>query len=108
MGTVPVRRKNRAEAADGPQTFRSPTAIIIWYVWLLFAAANLIDLAVQGRDHLALVATALLLLATGVAYVTTQRPRILADQAGVTVRNPLRDHHAGWATVTTVDLADLL
>ena len=108
MGSVPVGRKKRADAADGPQTFRSPTAVIVWWVWLLFAAANLIDLAVQGRDHVSLVAAAILVLATGVAYVTAQRPRIVADSAGVTVVNPLRDHHIGWAGVTKVDLADLL
>ncbi|HLK73858.1 MAG TPA: PH domain-containing protein [Streptosporangiaceae bacterium] len=108
MGTVPVGRKQRAEAAGGPQVFRSPTAIIVWWVWVLFAAANLIDLAVQGRDHTAVVAAAILVLATGVAYVTAQRPRIIADTSGVTVVNPLRDHHVGWAAVSNVDLADLL
>jgi len=108
MGSVPVGRKKRADITGGPQTFRSPTAVVVWWVWLLFAAANLIDLAVQGRDHLSLVAAAILVLATGVAYVTAQRPRIVADSAGITVVNPLRDHHAGWAGVTKVDLADLL
>ena len=108
MGSVPVGRKKRADVTGGPQTFRSPTAVVIWWVWLLFAAANLIDLAVQGRDHLSLVAAAILVLATGVAYVTAQRPRIVADSAGITVVNPLRDHHVGWAGVTKVDLADLL
>jgi Bacterial PH domain len=110
MGTVPVGRKSkrRAEAAGGPQVFRSPTAVVVWWVWLLFAAANLVDLAVQGRDHLSLVAAAIVVLATGIAYVTAQRPRIIADSAGITVVNPLRDHHVGWAGVTQVDLADLL
>jgi hypothetical protein len=108
MGTVPVGRKKRADVAGGPQTFRSPTAMVVWWVWLLFAAANLIDLAVQGRDHLSLVAAAILLLATGVAYVTAQRPRIIADTSGLTVVNPLRDHHVGWARVSRVDLVDLL
>ena len=108
MGSVPVGRKKRDDAAGGPQTFRSPTAVIVWWVWLLFAAANLVDLAVQGRDHVSLVAAAILVLATGVAYVTAQRPRIVADSAGVTVVNPLRDHHIGWAGVTNVDLVDLL
>jgi Bacterial PH domain len=108
MGTVPVGREKRAAAAVGPQVFRSPTAIIIWWVWLLFAVANLIDLAVQGRDHLSLVAAAILVLATGVAYVIAERPRIIADSAGITVANPLRDYHIGWAGVTRVDLADLL
>jgi hypothetical protein len=108
MGSVPVGRKKRADAVGGPQTFRSPTAVVVWWVWLLFAAANLVDLAVRGRDHISLVAAAILVLATGVAYVTAQRPRIIADSAGVTVVNPLRDHHIGWAGVTKVDLADLL
>ena len=77
-------------------------------VWLLFAGANWVDLAVQGRDHTSAVAAALLLLATGCAYVTAQRPRLIADDAGITIRNPLRDHRIGWAGVTKVDLADLL
>jgi PH (Pleckstrin Homology) domain-containing protein len=93
---------------EKPQIFRSPTAVVVWVVWLLFAVANWIDLAVQGRDHLSVVAAAVLLLATGVVYVTAQRPRIIADDAGVTVRNPLRDHRIGWAGVAQVDLVDLL
>ena len=80
----------------------------VWWVWLLFAAANWIDLAVQGRDKESLVAAAILLLATGVAYDTAQRPRIIADDTGVTIRNPLRDHRVGWACVTKIDLADVL
>jgi Bacterial PH domain len=108
MGTVPVGRKKRAEATGGPQVFRSPTAVMIWWVWVLFAVGNLIDLAVQGRDRLSLVAAAILVLVTGIAYVTAQRPRVIADTAGITIVNPLRDHHIGWAGVTQVDLADLL
>jgi hypothetical protein len=108
MGTVPVGRKKRAEATGGPQVFRSATAILVWWVWVLFAVANLIDLAVQGRDRLSLVAAAILVLATGIAYVTAQRPRVIADTAGITIVNPLCDHHIGWAGVTKVDLADLL
>jgi hypothetical protein len=108
MGSVPVGRKKRADATTGPQTFRSPTAVIVWWVWVLFAAGNLVDLAVQGRDHISLVAAAILVLATGVAYVTAQRPRIIADSAGITIVNPLRDYHIGWAGVTQVDVADLL
>jgi Bacterial PH domain len=93
---------------EKPQIFRSPTAVVVWVVWLLFAVGNWIDLAVQGRDHTSVVAAAVLLLATGAAYVTAQRPRIIADEAGVTVRNPLRDHRIGWAGVAEVDLVDLL
>src|SRR6516162_5580965 len=103
MGSVPVGRKKRADAADGPQTFRSPTAVIVWWVWLLFAAANLIDLAVQGRDHVSLVAAAILVLATGVAYSPAQGPRIAADSTGVPAVTPPRDHHIGGVGVTNFD-----
>jgi hypothetical protein len=102
------RGRNRGSTDSAVQTFRSPTALVVWVVWLLFAAANWVDLAVQGRDHISAVAAALLLLATGFAYVAAQRPRIIADDAGITVRNPLRDHRIGWAGVTEVDLVDLL
>jgi Bacterial PH domain len=108
VGIGPKRRDKGAGAAGGSQTFRSPTAMVIWWIWLLFAAANLVDLAVQGRDHVSLIAAATLLLVTGVAYVTAQRPRLTADDAGVTIKNPLLDHHIGWSGVTEVDLADLL
>jgi len=91
-----------------PQTFRSPTALVVWVVWLLFAVGNWIDLAVQGRDHASVVAAAILLLATGVAYVTAQRPRVIVDDAGMTVRNPVRDHRISWSAITDVDLMDLL
>ena len=90
------------------QTYRSATAPVVWVVWLLFAVGNWIDLAVQGRDHTSAIAAAILLLVTGIAYDTAQRPRIIADDAGVTVRNPLRDHQIAWASVTKVDLTDLL
>jgi Bacterial PH domain len=93
---------------EKPVTFRSPTAVVVWVVVLLFVVGNWIDLAVQGRDHLSVVAAAVLLLGAGVAYVTAQRPRIIADDAGVTVRNPLRDHRIGWAGVADVDLVDVL
>ena len=73
-----------AAASDGEgrqrsrprQVFRSPAAVAIWWLWVLFAVGNLIDLAVQGRDHLSLVAAFILLFVTGVVYVTAQRPRV--------------------------------
>ncbi len=100
--------KATPEDVVGPQTFRSVTAVIVWWVWVLFAVGNLIDLAVQGRDHLAVVAAAILLLATGVAYVAAERPRVISADEGITVRNPLRDHQVPWRLVSKVDLADLL
>jgi PH (Pleckstrin Homology) domain-containing protein len=98
----------KAFAEGGKQAFRSPFAVAIWWLWVLFALGNLIDLAVQGRDHLSLVAAFVLLLVTGVVYAAAQRPRIVADDDGLTVANPLRDHRIGWAAVSAVDATDLL
>lgn len=91
-----------------PDTYRSPLAVLAWWVWLAFAAANLIDIAVQGRDHLSAVAAATLVLITGIVYVAAQRPRVLAAADGIVIRNPLRDHRVPWPAVTDVDLRDLL
>lgn len=90
------------------QTYRSPFAVLFWWIWVLFAAGNLIDLAVQGRDHLSVVAAFILVLVTGVMYATAQRPRIIATDDGLTITNPLRDHQIDWAAVTGVDATELL
>lgn len=96
------------ERSTESQTFRSVAAVIAWWLWALFALGNLIDLAVQGRDHLALVAAAILLMVTGVAYITALRPRVIASEEGIAVVNPLRDHRVPWVLVEQVDLASLL
>ncbi|HXL94839.1 MAG TPA: PH domain-containing protein [Streptosporangiaceae bacterium] len=95
-------------AVSETQTFRSVTALIVWWVWVLFAVGNLVDLAVQGHDHLSLVAAGILIMITGVAYVAAWRPRIIAAADGVTIRNPLRDHRIPWRNVEKADLADLV
>ncbi len=92
----------------GREVFRSPAAVVIWWLWVLFAVGNLIDLAVQGRDHLALVAAFILLFITGVVYVTACRPRVIIDAHGVTVVNPLADYQVGWAAVASADATELL
>lgn len=98
----------KEEDPDGREVFRSVGATVVWWVWLLFAAGNLIDLAVQGRDHLSLVGAFILLFVTGLVYVAARRPRVIADADGLTIANPLRDHQVGWAAVAGVDPTDLL
>ena len=96
-----------ADAGDR-EVFRSPAAAAIWWLWVLFAVGNLVDLAVQGRDHLSVDAAFILLLVTGVAYVTARRPRVIIDADGVTVVNPVGDHRVGWATIAAADATELL
>jgi Bacterial PH domain len=93
---------------DGRQVFRSVGAVVVWWVWVLFAVGNLIDLAVQGRDHLSLVAAFILLFVTGIVYITALRPRLIADDDGLLIANPVRDHRVGWAAVAGADPTDLL
>jgi hypothetical protein len=88
--------------------FRSPFAVTLWWLWALFALANLIDLAVQGRDRFSLEAAAGLLALTGVTYITALRPRVVAGQARLTVVNPLRVHRIDWLSVTAVDATELV
>jgi hypothetical protein len=104
----PARAPGPASDGAGPLTFRSPFAVGIWWVWLVFALANLIDLAVQGRDHFSVVAAFILLLVTGVVYTTAHRPRIIAGADRLTIVNPLREHQIGWAAVTAVEATDLV
>jgi hypothetical protein len=93
---------------ESREVLRSPGAIIVWWIWALFAAGNLTDLAVQGRDHLSLVAAFILLFVTGIVYVTAKRPRIVAAASGLTITNPVRDHQVPWAAVVGADATDLL
>jgi Bacterial PH domain len=92
----------------GREVFRSPAAAAIWWLWVLFAAGNLVDLVVQGRDHLSLVAAFILVFITGVVYVTARRPRVIIDADGVTVVNPVGDHRVGWPAVVAADATELL
>ena len=106
----PGAAKARGEVTQGPppETYRSPLALMVWWVWLAFAVANLIDIAVQGRDRLSLEAAAALVLVTGIMYVGALRPRVIATARGIVVRNPLRDHRVPWTSVSSVDVRDLL
>ncbi len=96
---------SRQERRDDRQVYRTAGPVVLWWGWLVFAVAALIALAVQGRDHAAAVTAALLVAITGFAYACALRPRIVADSAGITVVNPLREHILPWAAVSQVDLA---
>lgn len=88
------------------QVFRRGAPVAIWWIWLVFAVANVADLAIQVHTHFAAVVAAILITVTGVAYACGLRPRVIADDAGITVRNPLRDHQVPWGAVERVDVRD--
>jgi hypothetical protein len=96
-----------ADAAFGQaKTFRLPGAVVVWWIWVVFAAANIIDLAVDGRDHTGVLITLALVLITGLVYACALRPRIVTDAEGLTMHNPFRDHRVPWGSVVRVDLRE--
>ena len=88
------------------QEFRGAGSVVLWWAWLVFAVASLVALAVEGRDHSAAVAAILVVAITGVAYGCALWPRIVADENGISVLNPLRVHTVPWAAVTKVDMVN--
>ena len=97
---------DQAVKSGQSKVFRLPGAIVAWWAWVIFAAANLIDLAIQGRSHTAAEIAVALAGITGVVYACALRPRVVADPGGITVVNPLRDHRVPWGSVTGVDLGE--
>ena len=102
------QRPPKKDPAADREVFRSPGSFVLSWLWLLIAVAVLIDLAVQGRNHAALIAVAVVLAVSGIVYVCAWRPRIIADSGGITVVNPLRDHRVPWGSVAQVDVVTAL
>ena len=96
------------DQAGSREVFRSTGSVILWWAWIVIAIALLADVAVQGSGRLAAVAVVLVAAVTGVMYGCALRPRVVADAAGITVENPLRDHLVRWGAVTKVDAVNAL
>jgi hypothetical protein len=92
------------KSVSGRDVYRSPGGVILWWAWVVLAAVVLADVAVQGRDHLSLVAAALTLAITGIVYACALWPRVVADADGVTVLNPVREYRVPWGAVDRVDI----
>jgi Bacterial PH domain len=107
-GTKPGPAPKRAQPVRPPDVYRSIGALVVWWVWVVFAAANLVDLAIQGHDHFAAMVAAVLVLITGITYIAAFRPRVVAGDENLMIKNPLRDHHVPWSCVESLDLRDSL
>jgi hypothetical protein len=91
-----------------PRVFRSTPSFVLGWVWMAFAAAFLVDTAVRGRDVASAIAAGSLLLGAGVAYVIGLRPRVVADEEGVRLHNPLRDVWLSWSEVDKIETTDVI
>jgi Bacterial PH domain len=105
-GPLPGTQRPWKVTADGRTVFRRATPLILWWAWVAFAIFNLVQVIVPDHDYFSIELVAGLLAVTGVAYATTLRPRVIADEDGILVRNPLRDHLIGWGGVNGVYLGD--
>lgn len=101
-------QRKTLSATGGREVFRLAPPVVFWWVWVVFALANLADLAVQGAPsaRYTVVITAILLTVTGLAYVLALRPKVVASEAGITVVNPFRVHQIPWGAIQAVDTGD--
>jgi hypothetical protein len=90
----------------GKVVFRHSTPLVLWWIWVAFAVANFIDVAIADPGLTVLKVAAGLLAVTGIAYATTLHSRVESDDEGVTVFNPLRHHRAPWGAVEGIFLGD--
>jgi Bacterial PH domain len=91
---------------DGRRIYRLTTPQVIWWTWAALAIFSLGDLLIQGHDYLSLKFTFGLLTVTGLVYVCTLWPRVIADDDGMTVQNPFRKFIIPWVAVRGIFLAD--
>ena len=89
------------------EAFRLAPPLILWWVWVVFAVANIADFAIQGASaRFAIVVSAILATVTGLAYALAWRPRVIAGPDGLTIVNPFRDHQVPWAAIQAVDTGE--
>jgi hypothetical protein len=86
--------------------FRLNAPVVIFYIWLAFAALNVVDLALQAKPRFALEVGLAVLTVTGVAYACALRPRVISDSRGLTVINPIREWDLPWSALRAVDVRD--
>jgi len=105
---IPVPGTKEATVAEKAEkkVYRLPGPQVMWWVWVVFVAANLLDLAIQGHNYESLQIAVGLLAITGLVYACTLRPRVIADAGGLTMINPLRDYRIPWPRIAEIYLAE--
>jgi hypothetical protein len=91
------------KATPGGKVFRPQAARVFGWAWIVFAIANLADIAWRGRDLGSLIAATVMILGCGVAYAAGLRPRIIADESGVHLHNLVRDVRVPWRGVERLE-----
>jgi hypothetical protein len=101
----PVKTLGKA-AADGTTVFRRPGPVIFFWVWVAFVIFNIVQVVIPDHDYFSVELAVALLGSTGLAYACGLRPRVIANDESVLVRNPLRDHLIRWGALGGVRLGE--
>lgn len=103
-------RDNRRVSEQTPDADRmdekSKAGWVLGWVWMAFAAYNVVDILRHTFDRDSAVAGSVLLLVSALVFVISLRPRLRADAERVLIRNPLRDVEIPWGAVTGVEARD--
>ena len=99
-------RAQQASPDGGREVFRLTAPVVIWWIWLVFAVANVIDLGLEAQPRFAAMVSVVLLTITGVAYACAFRPRVVADEGGLLVVNPVRQWRVPWAAIRQIEVRD--
>lgn len=105
-GGQPGPRRLWKARPDGRSVFRHPAPLVLWWAWVAFALINICYLIVDGLSIYSVRGIGALLVVTGVLYACALHARVEADDEGITIYNPLRDHRAPWGAVEAVTLGD--
>jgi hypothetical protein len=92
--------------ADGKRVYRMTPPQVIWWCWIALLVFSAGDLVIQGHRFVSLRFAFGALAITGAVYALTLWPRVIADDAGLEVRNPIRVFHIPWPAVRGIYLAD--
>jgi len=103
---VPGPRSLWKDKPNGVTLYRNVAPLVLWWVWLAFALANLFYLVTDGITIHSLRGIALVALITGVMYACTLHARVESDEGGVTIFNPLRQHRVPWGALEGIYLGD--
>jgi PH (Pleckstrin Homology) domain-containing protein len=91
---------------DGTTIFRLMPPLVLWWVWVVFAVANIADLAIQSHDRFSVEVIVAIVAITGIMFACALRPRVISDDAGLVIRNPFRDYSAPWGAITGIFVGD--
>jgi hypothetical protein len=90
------------------QVFRSKTALVVGWIWMVFAAYNAVDLTVRYSGPDSMVAAVVLGVLTVLVFISCLRPAIIMTEEGVLVRNPLRNVFVPWTGVDEVTVSHVI